>query len=139
MVGGWGFAADLTGKGISFRNKVDNTAARFRYRSEGYPLARTSSNRVLSCPLHRSGWQPNRSSNADAGDGVLFAQDYAQEATINRQPTVALVIDKAQRPEFVHEMANPRPGGADHLGQVILINSGMNSFGPTLLAKMRQQ
>jgi hypothetical protein len=38
---------------------------------------------------------------------MLFAQDYAQEAIVNRQPAVARVIDKAQRPEFVHEMADP--------------------------------
>ena len=56
-------------------------------------------------------------------------QDYAQETTVNRQRAVVRVIDKAQRPELVHEMTDPRPGGADHLGQVFLIDSGMDGFG----------
>jgi hypothetical protein len=39
----WGFAEDLTWTGASFRNKVDNAAARFLSLSEGYPLESTSS------------------------------------------------------------------------------------------------
>jgi len=70
---------------------------------------------------------------------TLFVQDYAKEATVNRQRAVARVIDKAQRPELVHEMTDPRPGGTNHLGQVFLIDSGMDSFGPAFLTKMRQQ
>ena len=69
----------------------------------------------------------------------LVAQDHAQEAAVNRQRAAARVINEAQRPELVHEMADPRPGGADHLGQVFLIDSGMDSFGSAFLAKMRQQ
>ena len=38
---------------------------------------------------------------------TLFVQDYAKEATVYRQRAVARVIDKAQRPELVHEMTNP--------------------------------
>ena len=70
---------------------------------------------------------------------MLFAQDHAQEAIANRQRAVVRVIDKAQRPELVHEITDPRPGGADHLGQVFLIDSGMDRFGSAFLAKMRQQ
>ena len=70
---------------------------------------------------------------------MLFAQDHAQKAIVNRQRAVVRVIDKAQRPELVHEITDPRPGGADHLGQVFLIDSGMDSFYPAFLAKMRQQ
>ena len=65
--------------------------------------------------------------------------DYAQQATIDRQRAVARVIDKIHRPELVHEMTDPRPGGTHHLGQVFLIDSGMDRFGSTFLAKMRQQ
>ncbi len=36
-----------------------------------------------------------------------------------------IVLDKAMRPEPVHEMTHPRPGRADHLCQGILIHSGI--------------
>lgn len=51
----------------------------------------------------------------------------------------AVIIDKAKLLELVHEVADPRSGGAHHLRQVFLINSGKDSFGPAFLAKMRQQ
>ena len=51
----------------------------------------------------------------------------------------AAVIDKAKLPELVHEVTDPRPGGADHLGQVFLIDSGKYGFGFSFLAKMGQQ
>src|ERR1035441_6151238 len=70
---------------------------------------------------------------------MLFAQDHAQEAVVNRQRAVARIIDKAHRPELVHEMTDPRPRGADHLRQVLLIDSRMDGFGSAFLAKMRQQ
>jgi len=66
-------------------------------------------------------------------------QDYAQEAAMNRQRAGARVIDKTHRPELVHEMTDPRPRGAHHLGEVFLIDSGMDRFGFAFLAKMRQQ
>ena len=69
----------------------------------------------------------------------LVAQDHAQEAIVNRQRAAARVIDKAQRPELVHEVTHPRPGGADHLCQVFLVDSGVDRFGSAFLAKMRQQ
>ena len=58
---------------------------------------------------------------------------------MDRQRTVAIVIDKAQLPELVHEMTDRRPGRADHLRQVFLSDSGKYSFGSALLAKMSQQ
>ena len=64
--------------------------------------------------LHVVCWMP---------DG-LVVQDHAQEATVDRQPVVIGVIDKAQLPELVHEMTDPRPGCADHFCQVILTHSG---------------
>ena len=51
----------------------------------------------------------------------------------------AVVIDKAQLLELIHEVTDPRPGGADHLGQVFLIDSGKYRFGFRFLAKMSQQ
>ena len=70
---------------------------------------------------------------------MLFAQNHAQEAIVNRQRAVARVIDKAQRPELVHEVTDPGTGGANHLRQVFLIDSGMDCFSSAFLAKMRQQ
>ena len=57
---------------------------------------------------------------------------------MDRQHAVAIVFDKAQLPELVHEVTDPRPGGADHLGQVFLIDSGKCSSVSTFLAKMRK-
>ena len=51
----------------------------------------------------------------------------------------AVVIDKAQLLELIHEMADPRPSCADHLRQVFLIDIGIYSFGSTFLAEMSQQ
>jgi len=43
---------------------------------------------------------------------------------MDRQRAVAIVIDKAEFPELIHKMTGPRPGGADHLGQLLLIDFG---------------
>ena len=51
----------------------------------------------------------------------------------------AVVIDKSQLLELVHEMTDPRPGGAHHLRQVFLIDPGKDTLGATFLAKMSQQ
>ncbi len=59
---------------------------------------------------------------------------------MDRQSAVgAVVIDKTQLPELVHEMADPRPGGAHHLRQVFLIDSGKDTLGAAFLAEMSQQ
>ena len=71
-------------------------------------------------------------------ESALFTQDHAHEAVVNRQRAVARVIDKAQLAELIHEMADPRPGGADHLREVLLIDPGMDRFGSAFLAKMRK-
>ena len=52
---------------------------------------------------------------------MLFAQDHAQEAVVNRQRTVARIIDKAHRQELVCEMTYPRPRGPNHLRQVLVL------------------
>ena len=51
----------------------------------------------------------------------------------------AVVIDKPQFSELVHEMTDPRPGSAHHLRQVFLIDSGEDTLGAAFLAKIRQQ
>ena len=70
----------------------------------------------------------------------LFVQDDAEEAAMDLQSAAgAFVIDKTQLLELVHEMTDPRPGGAHHLRQVFLIDSGKDTLGSTFFAKMRQQ
>jgi hypothetical protein len=69
----------------------------------------------------------------------LVVQDHAEEATMDRQPVVIAVIDKAQLPELIHEMTDPRPGCADHLCQAILTDSGEHRFGSAFLSKMSAQ
>ena len=51
----------------------------------------------------------------------------------------AVVLNEAQFPEPVHEEANPRAGGADHLGQSFLADLGNNGIGDGLPAEMSQQ
>jgi len=58
----------------------------------------------------------------------LVVQDHAQEATMDRRQP-AVVIDKAKLLELIHEMIDPRPGCADHLCLVFLIDSGKHSSG----------
>ena len=59
---------------------------------------------------------------------------------MDRQPAIgAVVIDKTQLLELVHEMTDPRPGGAHHLRQVFLIDSGKYTLRAAFLAKMCQQ
>jgi hypothetical protein len=53
--------------------------------------------------------------------------------------SLVVVLDKAMLPEPVHEMTDPRPGGANHLCQGILIHSGNYRFGATFLAEMGEQ
>ncbi len=69
----------------------------------------------------------------------LVVQDHAEEATLNRQPAVAAVIDKAKLSELVHKMTDLRPGEASELSQLCLINFGNCSFGSSFLVKMSEQ
>ena len=54
------------------------------------------------------------------------------------QPIIIAVIDKAQLPELIHEMTDPRPGYAEHLCQAILTDSGKNKLSSAFLAKMSE-
>src|SRR5688572_17300081 len=67
----------------------------------------------------------------------LVAQQDAQQGTVNLQ--VAIVADEAQRPEFVHEMADPWSRGADDLGQCFLADRRGDVLRALFLAEVRQQ
>ena len=41
---------------------------------------------------------------------ILVVQDHAEQATLNRQPAIGAVIDKAKLPEFVHVMTDLQAG-----------------------------
>ena len=59
---------------------------------------------------------------------------------MDRQPAAgAVVIDKAKLPELFYEMIDSRPGCADHLYQVFLIDFGEDNLDSTFLAKISQQ
>jgi hypothetical protein len=58
---------------------------------------------------------------------------------MDHQPVVIAVFNKAQLPELIHEMTDPRPGGADHLCQIGLTDFGKYRFGSAFLAKMSEQ
>jgi hypothetical protein len=55
-------------------------------------------------------------------------QNHAEEAAMDCQPAAVAVVDKAQLPELIHEMADARPSGADHLCQVVLADAGDDRF-----------
>ena len=76
-------------------------------------------------------WKPTHSR--------LIVQENAQEAIIDGQFRLAIVINKTEFLEPIHEKIDPRPGCTDHFGQVLLSDAGNNSFGSTFPAKMRQR
>jgi hypothetical protein len=57
---------------------------------------------------------------------------------MDRQST-GIIVNKAELAKLIHEMTDPRPGGADHLRQRCLIYFGQHEFGSAFLAKMGQQ
>jgi hypothetical protein len=87
--------------------------------------------------MMRGNYRVGRAEVKDGTTSRLVEEDYAQEVTIYRQPTV--VIDKAKLPELLHEMTDPRPGCADHLYQVFLIDFGEANLDSTFLTQMREQ
>ena len=50
-----------------------------------------------------------------------------------------VVIDKAELSESVHEEADPRARGPDHLRQSLLTQSGDRHFGHSLFAELSHQ
>src|SRR5882672_9504912 len=61
----------------------------------------------------------------------LVVEDYTQEGIVDVD--LAVVLDKAQFPEFVHEKIDPRPRCANHLRQHLL-----RYFGEHLLSMARR-
>jgi hypothetical protein len=51
-----------------------------------------------------------------APDFEFFMQDHVQQGAVDFH-IAAVVFDEAQLPKFVHEKTDPRPSGADHLGE----------------------
>jgi hypothetical protein len=64
-------------------------------------------------------------------------ENYVEQQTVDLQS--AVVMDETQFPEPVHEKADSRASGVNHLGQRLLTDLGNHGFRNTLLAKMRQQ
>ena len=52
---------------------------------------------------------------------------------------VTVVVDEACFTKLIHEMAYPRSGCADHLGEGFLSNLRHKRLGPTFLAEIGQQ
>ena len=52
---------------------------------------------------------------------------------------MAVVVDEAQLPEFVHEETNARARRADDFGQRLLADRHGDRLRATVLAKIRQQ
>ena len=64
-------------------------------------------------------------------------QNHVEQRAVYLQ--TAVVFNKAQFSEPVHEEANPRTRGANHFGQSFLTDLGDNGIGNRLLAEMCQQ
>ena len=66
----------------------------------------------------------------------IIVQNDTQQRAVDLQ--VAIVIDEAQFPEFVHEMAHARTRRADHFSECLLADFRDDSLGFSLLAKIGQ-
>ena len=64
----------------------------------------------------------------------LVVQDNGQEGIVDVD--LAVVLDKAQLPEFVHEKIDPRPRCADHLRQHLLRYFGQHLLRLALLTML---
>src|SRR5450631_692604 len=67
----------------------------------------------------------------------LVMQDSVQQRTVDLD--VPVITDEAKLAELVHEMADARSGGANHLRQCLLADIRSDRLWRTFLAKMRQQ
>ena len=70
-----------------------------------------------------------------------IVQNYIEQRAVDLQSAFrpAGVVNEAQLPEPVHEEADPRAGGPDHLGQRLLTDLGHYGFRNAFLAKMSEQ
>jgi len=74
-----------------------------------------------------------RVETTEALTSALIVQEDAQQAAADRQIHPAVIFDKAKLPELVHEMTDPRPGGAYYFRKGLLIDPGDH---PLLLAML---
>jgi hypothetical protein len=65
-------------------------------------------------------------------------QDQGEKATMDRQ-TAAIVVDKTELPELIHEMTDSQPSCAHHLRQAFLIDPRNYRFSSSFLARLSQQ
>src|ERR1700730_9228845 len=64
-------------------------------------------------------------------------QNDVQQGAVNFQ--VAVVFNEAQFPEFIHEVTDARPRGADHLREGLLADLRNYLLRSAVLAKIRQE
>src|SRR4029077_13816451 len=65
----------------------------------------------------------------------LVAQNDAQQRAVD--PQVAVIVDEAKLPEFVHEVIHPRTRRSDDFGQRLLADRRGDGLRATLLAEIR--
>ena len=67
----------------------------------------------------------------------LVVENNIQQRAMDLQP--AVVANKAQFPEPIHEEADPRPGCTHHFGQGLLTDLGNYRLGYAILPEVSQQ
>jgi hypothetical protein len=67
----------------------------------------------------------------------MICQKHAQQGVVDLEMPV--VIDEAQLTKLVHEVTDPRPCRADHLGQSFLADLRDNRLRPAFLSEVGQQ
>src|SRR6188472_1287023 len=105
-------------------------------------VPRNSSRRKLGCfhSVWREASATSRDSRSLAAEGLLTAQRFYAEGPESMPRTAliaendgqeravdvqaAVVVDEAHLAEAVHEVADPRPRGADHGGEGLLAHLG---------------
>jgi hypothetical protein len=92
--------------------------------------------------LHTTVHEPKRLAGTDRNDRGLtkwrVVLNHTEKAATHRDGVVAMVVDKTELPKLVHEMADPRSGSSDHLGQVFLIDFGTCRSVSTFRAQLRK-
>ena len=74
----------------------------------------------------------------EALTSALIVQEDAQQAAADLQIHPAVILDKAKLPELVHEMTDPRPGGAHNFREGLLTDLGDHPLLLALLANRRK-
>src|SRR3984893_8353178 len=67
----------------------------------------------------------------------LIVENYVQQGTVDFN--AAVVVNKTQFPEFVHEKTHARSRRADHFRQCLLADLCYDGLRPPFLAKIRQK